>query len=232
MNWRLSNYMLANGYIDTTVQKGFIEKMAGCIEHSETVQRAIADAYNNKRNICVSWLDLANAYGSVRHSMVLTMLEWYWIPAEFAQIVYVYYEELSACVMVNGEQTKWFRFQRGVFQGCTLSTMLFNTAFNSVFDRISALNEEYGYKFSPDEKGTLIKLITGYADDIGIITEWNSQNQRVLDLIQEWLEWTESMTAKPKKCLATSLAEGRPIDPELTINGHFIARIANAPFKF
>ena len=36
--------MLKNGYIDTAVQKGFIERVAGCIEHSETVFQAIVDA--------------------------------------------------------------------------------------------------------------------------------------------------------------------------------------------
>ena len=33
MKWRLSTYMFSNGYIDTKVQKGFMEEVAGCIEH-------------------------------------------------------------------------------------------------------------------------------------------------------------------------------------------------------
>ena len=229
MNWRLSKYMLSNGYINTKLQKGFVEKMAGCVEHSETVQRAIADARHNKKNICVTWIDLANAYGSVRHSMVLSMLEWYWVPPEFTTIVFMYYEELSASVMVNGEQTKRFRFSRGVFQGCTLSTMLFDTAFNTVFDRVVGLTEEFGYEFTHVE---LTKLITGYADDIAILTKLASENQQVLEVVQEWLEWTETMKAKPKKCLATALADGRPVDPQLTIKEHRIEWIANKPFKF
>ena len=140
--------MLKNGYIDTAVQKGFIERAAGCVEHSETVFQALLDARTHKRNVCISWIDLANAYGSVRHSMILFTLEWYHVPREFAEIVFMYYEGLTASVMVEQEQTKWFRFQIGAFQGCTLSTMLFDTTFNTVFDCIQDLREECGYKFT------------------------------------------------------------------------------------
>ena len=65
LGWRLSEYMSENGYIDTTIQKGFMERIAGCIEHSETVHQAMLDAHLNKRNFCTSWIDLTNAFGSV-----------------------------------------------------------------------------------------------------------------------------------------------------------------------
>ena len=65
--------------------------MAGCIEHSETLRHALLGTCGNKRNIYVSWLDLANAYGSVRHSMILFTLEWYHVPHEFTEMLYQYY---------------------------------------------------------------------------------------------------------------------------------------------
>ena len=229
MNWRLSDYMLKNKYIDTKVQKGFIEKLAGCVEHSETLHHALLDARKSKRNICVSWLDLANAYGSVRHSMVLFTLEWYWVPAEFAEIVYQYYEGLCATVLVGTELTCWFRFEIGVFQGCTLSTMLFDTAFNTVFERVSVLLHEYGYQYSGVD---VTKLILGYADDICNMTHLARHNQAVVDVIQEWLEWSQTMKAKPKKCKATALALGKPVDPQLAIAGSLMEYIGGSAFKF
>ena len=229
MNWRLSEYMLKNKYIDTTVQKGFIEKMAGCIEHSETLHHALLDARENKRNICVSWLDLANAYGSVRHSMILFTLEWYHVPHEFAEVIYQYYEGLCATVLVGNEFTCWFRFQIGVFQGCTLSTMLFDTAFNTVFQRVSALLSDFGYKYSDSE---VVKLILGYADDICNMTSLASHNQAVVNVIQEWLEWSQTMKAKPKKCKSTAMIGGKPVDPKLMIGGSLMGYIDKAAFKF
>ena len=229
MNGRLSDYMLKNGYICTGVQKGFIERLAGCVEHSETVHAALLDARSRKKNLCVSWIDLANAYGSVRHSMILFTLEWYHIPDAFSEVIFMYYENLVASVCVKAEQTKWFRFCKGVFQGCTLSTMLFNTAFNTVFQKVKVLTESHGYTFSDTE---LTKLITGYADDIGILTNLDRYNQVVLDSIQEWLTWTQTMAAKPKKCVGTSLHHGVPADPKLTIAGVPMKWIEKEPFKF
>ena len=65
MQWRLSDFMVKNNYIDTKIQKGFMSEIAGCIEHSETMYQALRDAHDKKRSIAVCWVDLANAYGSV-----------------------------------------------------------------------------------------------------------------------------------------------------------------------
>ena len=40
--------------------------------------------------------------------------------------------------------------------------MPFNTAFNTVFQKVSTLTQSHGYQFSDIQ---LVKLITGYADE-------------------------------------------------------------------
>ena len=97
-----------------------------------------------------------------------------------------------------------------------MSTMLFNTAFNTVFEKVKALTESHGYHFFDAD---LTKMIAGYAHDIGILTNLDEYNQVVLDSIQEWLEWTQTMAVKPKKYVVTSLHLGVPADPGLTIAG-------------
>ena len=87
--------------------------------------------------------------------------------------------------------------------------MLFDTAFNTVFDSIVGFTEEVGYKFSGVD---VTLLVSGHADDIGIFTEWNHQNQFILDKIDEWLAWSGSMAAKPRKCRSPALHYGRPFD--------------------
>ena len=53
MQWRLSDYMLKNGHIDSSVQKGFMSEVAGCIEHSETMSWMLHDAKTNKQDVYV-----------------------------------------------------------------------------------------------------------------------------------------------------------------------------------
>ena len=105
MEWRLSDYMIKNGYFDMTVQKGCMREVAACVEHSETIYRAAQDACTHGRDLCVSWIDLANAYGSVKHSLIHFSLKWYHVPDQFCRLMWHYYEGLMASAMVGKLQT-------------------------------------------------------------------------------------------------------------------------------
>ena len=67
---KVASYMLKNNYIRQSVQKAFLEDVAGCIEHTTLLSEAFRDAHERRRSICVAWIDIANAYGSIRHSSV------------------------------------------------------------------------------------------------------------------------------------------------------------------
>ncbi|KAL7833617.1 hypothetical protein AOLI_G00285770 [Acnodon oligacanthus] len=67
---RLTDYLLRNLYIDTSVQKGGIPKVPGCLEHTGVVTQLIREARENKGDLVVLWLDLTNAYGSIPHKLV------------------------------------------------------------------------------------------------------------------------------------------------------------------
>ena len=84
-------HMLKNDYINTGVQNGFIERLARCVEHSETIHAALLNARKRRNNLCVSWIDLANSYGVlmidklllggaqkmwILDAMLLCMLSW------------------------------------------------------------------------------------------------------------------------------------------------------------
>ena len=76
------------------------------------------------------------------------------------------------------------------------------------------------------------KIVTGYADDVAAITEWPAQNQKVINAMEEWLDWSETTKAKPRKSLATAMERGQGKDSLLTIAGAPMKWIANKPFKF
>ncbi|KAL7850072.1 hypothetical protein SRHO_G00194210 [Serrasalmus rhombeus] len=60
----LTDYILRNSYIDTSVQKGGIPKVLGCLEHTGVVTQLIREARENKGDLVVLWLSLTNAYVS------------------------------------------------------------------------------------------------------------------------------------------------------------------------
>lgn len=77
---RLSTFLSKNKFIDTSVQKGGIAGMSGCLEHTGVVTQLIREAKENKGNLTVLWLYLANAYGSIPHKLVQLTLTKYHVP--------------------------------------------------------------------------------------------------------------------------------------------------------
>ena len=93
-------HMTKNSFFDLRLQKGFLPGVSGCIEHTSLISEALRDARSHQRSICVSWLDLRNAFGSVRHSLIQFALRYYGFPRHFQQLVFRYYESLVAMVEV------------------------------------------------------------------------------------------------------------------------------------
>ena len=73
---RLYHYLGTNNrFVSPYVQKGSMKKVAGCWEHTSMVWSALKDARATKGSLAVLWLDLANAYGSVPHKLIVFALK-------------------------------------------------------------------------------------------------------------------------------------------------------------
>ena len=68
--WRVLAFVQENGYVDESVQKAGVPGIPGCVEHAYTIWDTIQRAKNDKEDLDVVWLDLANAYGSVPHKVL------------------------------------------------------------------------------------------------------------------------------------------------------------------
>ena len=214
--------MTRNSFFDLRLQKGFLPGVAGCLEHSALLSEALRDARTHQRAICVSWLDLRNAFGSVRHSLIQFALRHYGLPPHFQRLVFDYYERLFAIVDVPGEfQSKPFHFAIGVFQGCTLSPLLFNIVIQLLLDILEKpdlQSSAAGYRFSSLKDCSL--LSSAYADDIEIVTSSPKENQALLDRTDDFLKWTETMKARPNKCWSVALKRFEAKEGENGLSGY------------
>jgi len=108
MSDRLQVFMLRNNYISRDIQKGFLAGMPGCIEHTFTLLEALRDAKESHRQIVITWLDLANAYGSIRHNLIQFALNWFHVPKLIQELIFDYYEKLCAMIFTNNWSTGFF----------------------------------------------------------------------------------------------------------------------------
>ena len=74
---RWTQFMIANGYLNTALQKAFVDGVSGCTEHHIKLLCVIEEARQKHKSLAVCWLDLANAFGSVHHQLIRFSLEHY-----------------------------------------------------------------------------------------------------------------------------------------------------------
>lgn len=220
---RWLDFMVSNGYLDSSLQKGFMPNTPGCIEHCK-LARILHEARGRHRSVAVAWLDLANAYGSVQFS-----LQHYHAPAKFTSIVERLYSGLSATIMSEDWHTSTTPLSIGVYQGDPLSVVIFNTVINTLVDTLKT-QAELGYKVY--NTAYFINMLQ-YADDTCLVANSPAVCQHLLNLTDRWLGWS-MMRAKIPKCYAVSLqsSTGHSIDPRLTLSGQRLPFLGNNTIKF
>ena len=241
---RSLTYMKTNGYYDLGVQKGFINDMAGCAEHTTMLSELLKNAKQTNRQITVCWTDLENAFGSLRHDLIQFALDWYHFPVEFRQFVHSYYEGLYIKVRTSKWTAEPVALLIGIFQGCPLSVQLFNIVWNIALDMIeSSPAKGYGLKEAGIEKRQL-----SYVDDHTTITSSPKDAQCILDTLDSYFSWSACMKAKPSKCRSLAFKVFRKgvddtytpmsetgysaYDPKLSVSGQSIPFLGDEPFKF
>ena len=200
---RLADFVIGNNYISNTIQKAFMEGVAGCIEHATIIAEMIKDAKQHQNALCLVWLDLANAYGSVNHMMIQFALKWYHIPREMIELIFNYYDQLFLQVHTEDWTSEWFQLAIGVAQGCTTSTMIFNIAFQLLLDIHSFLTKEANVGYTLHKSNVTVTRPT-YADDVMLAQSFPKDGQISIDAFLDALEWSRNMKAKGKKwkCMA------------------------------
>ena len=225
---RWLRYMVTNKYLDSSLQKAFMPTVPGCTEHHQKLSSILAEAHFNHKSATVCWLDLANAYGSVHHSLIDFSLRHYHAPPQFLAAVQALYTGLHAKVITAEWETPVISLQKGVYQGDPLSVVIFNTVMNTLLDTVS-LRNDLGYRFSNSRRQV---NILQYADDTCLIANSPASCQYLLDTTSNWLQWS-GMSAKIPKCQCLSLqgSSGKLADPHLTLDGMPIP-FSTGPVRF
>ncbi|XP_014775908.1 uncharacterized protein LOC106873184 [Octopus bimaculoides] len=112
----------SNGYVDESVQKAGIP---GCIEHCFLIWKTIQDAKQNKRSLNMVWLDLANAYGSVPHELLMRAMDHFHIPDKVTKIMRLYYDSFEMRFTAGDFTTDWHQLEIGIAAGCTICHMVY-----------------------------------------------------------------------------------------------------------
>ena len=108
---RILDFVLGNEYLDTSIQKGGVPGMSGCLEHTALLSQLIREAKKEKKNLVVTWLDIANAYGSIPHRVIFKALREAHVPDEVVNLIQDYtkmyrLDSQQATLRQNGKRWK------------------------------------------------------------------------------------------------------------------------------
>jgi len=124
---RVTSYMTENGYVDSSL---WYPLSSGCQENIGALSQMIQQAKASKNNLTVIWLDLANAYGAIPHTLIYIALDPYHIPLHIKGIITSYLSGIQLQFKTAHFRTWWQNLEKGLVTTCTISPILFDMGMN------------------------------------------------------------------------------------------------------
>ncbi|XP_076860736.1 uncharacterized protein LOC143513938 [Brachyhypopomus gauderio] len=223
---RLTEYLLKNSYIDTSVQKGGVPGMPGCLEHTGVVTQLILEARENRGDLAVIWLDLANTYGSIPHKLVSTALTAHHISEKINKLIWDYYSSFSLRFTSGSVTSAWHRLEKGIITGCTISVVLFALAMNMM---VKAAEVECRGPLS--KSGMRQPPIRAFMDDLTVTATTVTGCRWLLQGLERIITWARMMF-KPAKSRSLVLRKGKVVEKyRFYLDGVLIPSVTEKPIK-
>lgn len=143
-------------------QRAFIHS-DGCLECNLSLDLIRDDARATSRELCIVWMDLRNAFGSVDHSLLFDILTKNGFPSEIVHLIRQAYTDCKL-LYFDGTVEKTIDEVIGLKQGCPMSPILFDLYSAPLLNALGAAGT--GFTLS---SGRCIPA-SAYADDVAVIT--------------------------------------------------------------
>ena len=106
-----------------------------------------------------------------------------------------------------------------------MSVILFLIVFNILLELLAVLCSQVGYEPSFSDSKTLTLLMKS-----------EKEMKKMLNVVEEFLDWLKKMKAKPSKCLSMSMkctgGKYNTYDAEFVLSNQQVPSIIQAPMKF
>ena len=167
--------------------------MPGCLEHTGVLTQLLRDAKENKGDLTVLWLYLANAYGSMPHKLVEEALTRHHVPPSVCDLIADYYKNFRLRACSSSVTSEWQALEKGIITGCTMSAVLFSLTMNML---VKATEVECRGPLS--RSGVRQSPIRAYMDDLTVTTTFVMGGRWLLKGLKRNMTWAR-MYFKPAK---------------------------------
>ena len=206
-------------------QKGCAPGQFGCIDHLLLNSRVWHQVKSKNRSLSIAWLDIKKAYDSVPHNWILCCLRLY----RFHRVIIQCVEHLLLLWQTtlylqlpstNPVRVASMSIKCGIFQGDTLSPLLFCIALNPLSMLLDPLS---GYQVAPDQQ--LTHLL--YMDDLKLFARNDTQLHILLRTVKMFSD-DVGLTFGMDKCAKLSVSRGKAVETDdLVVHDDFCIRELN-----
>ena len=180
-------------------QKGFIENRDGCFQNAIAIQELLADAQRHNKQLLVTTLNFRNAFGSVPHDLIRTVLTQKGFPESFINIIMNCYQDGTTRITTPKGISSHINIKIGTKQGCPMSPLLFNLCLEPLINYIKNYYRNLGYPIKDSKNNTDYFTIQLYADDIILISQNENNMQQLINAAQTFCNYS-LMRLEPSKC--------------------------------
>jgi hypothetical protein len=131
---RMTSFSLDNDLLSNEQKSA--RPSEGCYEHAFLLESILNDAKRQPRPLCIAWLDVRNAFGSIPHPASLSHMG---IPhPDLVEMIGKIYTGATTKVVTPLGKTPSIPIHSGVKQGYPLSAILFNLAVELIIRKCNA----------------------------------------------------------------------------------------------
>ena len=128
-------------------QKGCCRGIKGCKDHLLLSKAIVQDCKRKKRNLSMAWIDYQKAFDKVPHSWIIKSLELLGIKDKVITFTKKAMTTWKTRMRLQTEnkvlETEDIKIQCGIFQGNSLSPLLFCTCLIPLTENLNRLNTGY-----------------------------------------------------------------------------------------
>ena len=170
------------------------------------VWHALKEARTHKSTLATIWLDIANAYGSIPHKLIIFALRRYGVSPQWIRLVENYYKGIFSKSFSESATSAWHRHHRGIFAGCTVSIILFLAGMNIILEYSAQVKVP---KFTTNN--TELPLLRAFMDDLSLMSSTVSGAQTLLSRCTTALTWAGLEFRADKSC-CIAIIKGRSMN--------------------
>ncbi|XP_044261169.1 uncharacterized protein LOC123009112 [Tribolium madens] len=190
-------------------QRGSKRGVAGCRENLLIDRTITQDSRQYKRNLSMAWIDYRKAFDTTSHHLVVHLLKSLAVPDPIVEclerMILLWRTRFTITSGATKVRTEWVTFRRGVFQGDSLSPLLFCI---SLLPLSIALRKTKGYTCGPPSHRRHKVTHLFNMDDLKLYASGERELQQSLRVVQEYTH-AIGMEFGTDKCVLVHIKRGR-----------------------